>query len=458
MLGDVHYPRAFDCLATAALAAALVGCASEGEPSAASDAAQVAEDLKPHGAFYRRKLDCQMQCELGSFAEVTPLTPRCALDQGDRGRLYPMGEARCNRKGAVNEVLRCHYPLDLQPMGHLPGYTRSDPRCDSVATSNFDAEDADPARREGRAVIAVVGGSLSTPFFRDIGLTDTLGFAQKAAVARYGGWPVDVDQAEPFSLVERLESDRVAAKVTNLARPGAFVLDALWPGFYRQDERYLAGSLARTENYGVQLQRLRHLTPFPNIIVDFIGHNNLDVVYLQKIADREGVLKSAPHYPAFNRAFAEQLVEAKRQALMPLIERAGQQEGKTVLLITGLVNFSSYFEARAQFHQTARQLDPEQYDWYQYATMKDFPSVAEPFQAGLAALGGYVNEGLRSLANELNRAAPDHVEVRYVDVFATAIFKPEHYSQDGIHPSAAGHDFMAESVYPVIEQAIRELR
>jgi len=132
-----------------------------------------------------------------------------------------------------------------------------------------------------------------------------------------------------------------------------------------------------------------------------------------------------------------------------LIERAQRKQHRVAIVVHGLVDFESFFKARA-IADSMRGKNPKLYP-YLGIDCEYLISMRPAYREHLIRLVQIVNEELRAMVSELNRELADNVkaQVRYSDALATADLSRVEllHAVDGWHASAEGHNVLAEAAF-----------
>jgi lysophospholipase L1-like esterase len=200
--------------------------------------------------------------------------------------------------------------------------------------------------------------------------------------------------------------------------------------------------ILRTRNFSGQIGQLLAAERFPDLVLIAIGHNNIDWAWR---SPRSELDQPEVRLQRHSRRFRENFARQMRR----LIESARMQRHPVAAVVYGLVNFEAYFKGR-EIAERLRARDPARYPHLE-TTYKYFTSFRPVYRSNLIRLTAMVNEELRAMVSELNRDFADNVNVhvRYSDALATADLSRAEllHPVDGWHPSAEGHNVLAEAAF-----------
>ena len=213
--------------------------------------------------------------------------------------------------------------------------------------------------------------------------------------------------------------------------------------------RNAADWIASTFHMSHQIDRVLKLSQFPEILLLWIGHNNLDWVTLLGESDISGL-----------SILADRISACYETQLQRLLEAAAEQNHSVCVIVFALVNFESFFRAREQAERIKR-AESSQYPYLE-ADYRYFRSMRPEFRGGMIGLAAGINSRLKDLVMKSQEQAAPHQNVRIV--FSTALYdvqidKAEMLNDiDAWHPSALGHRMLAAGAYPAVYRYIREQR
>jgi hypothetical protein len=286
--------------------------------------------------------------------------------------------------------------------------------------------------------IAMVGDSLSRGFF----VSSFVSNVWRSKVNHRQDWFLDTDPSPDsvYSLYERLaeetplvacEYSSVGGKVDSGGSGNCFLGSWLPLSFSQQTD--------------LILEERR----FPDLVLLWIGHNNLDWV-CSVDPRREETIESGLRAIAatFRKDYARQLGR--------LVEKALSTRRRQAIIVFGLVNFRSFFEARDAAEQL-RKKDPNLYPSfdvdYQY-----YESMKPEYRANMVKLALMINEDLRAMVGEFNSklGGDSQVRLEYSDALATVDISDVSliHPMDAWHPSSRGHSALAEAAFGALRPSL----
>jgi lysophospholipase L1-like esterase len=280
--------------------------------------------------------------------------------------------------------------------------------------------------------IAAIGDSLTTGF----SVSSPLDMVWRARRRSYGNWFVD-RSGEIESLVSRIQRTRVVCQ-RHYASVGARIAE--------RGQRTFADRLLGTRHFVDQVSQIVNLSSFPNIVLIWIGHNDLD-----------WVTHSRHHSISFDE-IAKAVLDTFGAELRRVVEAAARARHGVAIVVFALINFEAFFAARVKAEHIAVTA-PERYrrlrDGYSY-----FPSLKPEHRNGMIELSLLLNDGFRLRVADVNHSrCPTHVSVH----FSTALHDIDIASEstlshiDAWHPSRLGHQLLAAGAFDCVERLIREL-
>jgi lysophospholipase L1-like esterase len=292
--------------------------------------------------------------------------------------------------------------------------------------------------------IAMIGDSLSTGLY----VSSRLSTFWRARTRFGNNWFLDTDPSPKsvYSVFERL--DRVTPVIAiEYARMGALV-DS-------QSERLpLSRRILGTRNFSGQVEQLLSQKRFPDLILIWIGHNNVDWAWRAPAAE----LKEPE---ARLQRLSNQFRQNYTGQMQRLIERARIESHRVAIAVFGLADFRSFFKAR-RTAEIIREKDKSLYP-YLGSDCKYLISMRPLYRDDLIRLVGIVNDGLRAMVGQLSRdlklADCASVQVQYcaalaeVDLSSVEVI----HAVDGWHPSVHGHNLFAEAAYRDLEPCFKFL-
>jgi lysophospholipase L1-like esterase len=208
----------------------------------------------------------------------------------------------------------------------------------------------------------------------------------------------------------------------------------------------------RPFNFSQQVDLILKEKRFPDLVLIWIGHNNLHWEWVVDPHRPEKIEKGLQKLAAdFRKKYARQLGR--------LVDRARDQNHPCAIIVFGLVNFKSFFQARDAAEQL-RKKNPKLYPYFEidykhYATMKP------EYRGNMIKLALMINEELRAMVDEFNRklGGDSQVRLEYSDALATADLGDVTiiHRVDAWHPSAKGHGVLAEAVFGALGPSLNFL-
>jgi lysophospholipase L1-like esterase len=288
--------------------------------------------------------------------------------------------------------------------------------------------------------MAVFGDSLS----KDAYVSSIPSTFWRARTRRGKDWFLDTDPSPNsiYSVFERL--GRVTPLVaTEYSGVGALVdAGTAKANFFRQ--------LVRTRNFSGQVDQLLKGRRYPDLILLWIGHNNLDWAAGISTSEREHPEK---HFEQLARTFRENYERQVRR----LISRAQTENHKVSIVVYGLVNFEAFFKARAQT-EALKAENPKLYPYLE-VDYQHFISMRPEYRKGMIKLALMINQELQTMVADLNRTHPPNMQVRYSNALANVdIGRAELiHAMDAWHPSAKGHNVLAEAAFSALPPSLEFL-
>lgn len=186
---------------------------------------------------------------------------------------------------------------------------------------------------------------------------------------------------------------------------------------------------------------------FPDLLLLWIGHNNIDWRFrVEDLTDE-----------SCNSLSAEFVEDYARQ-MRRLLKGAVSSRKPVVIIVYGLINFKSFFDARREAEKR-RKANPAVYPYlekdYDY-----FISMRPEHRDGMIRLAECYNKSLKKMCKELRKeiqksdvrlvysGALSRAEIRRADMLSDS---------DAWHPSPAGHSLLAEAAYRPIKKQLKYL-
>jgi lysophospholipase L1-like esterase len=204
--------------------------------------------------------------------------------------------------------------------------------------------------------------------------------------------------------------------------------------------------VGRADNFSRQVDRLLKAKRFPDLLLIWIGHNNLCWT-----SDLTAQQKKDPEV-ALRRQTSEFKTNYVRQ-LRRILDRAKKEDHKISIVVFGLVNTKAYVAAR----ETAEAMRRNDRKLFPYAEV-DYvrcEAMKPEYRGNIVRLELAINRELRSsaraLGNEL-RGSPN-VRLQYSGVLAEKDIDDITLlsSYDAWHLSRKGHDLVAQTVFDALK-------
>ncbi|MBI3549318.1 MAG: hypothetical protein HY078_09790 [Elusimicrobia bacterium] len=296
----------------------------------------------------------------------------------------------------------------------------------------------------GKALeMALIGDSLSTNFH----LAGTWSMIQMCRRAhRSGGnWFMDPQPATSgivslAALLGRL----TRVRAVNRSTVGSYV-DGAFP-----DARHpVVMWVMRSLTFRQQVTRLIEKRDFPDVVLVWVGHPNLDWVRGFQKYGRGDI-------PGYLGSIADRMARTYDAQLRRLVRRADEKRTPTLILVYGLVDMRSGARSR-QTMMGLKTADPGRYPRL-YDASDIFLGLRPENSAGTSELRDLVNERMKRVVESL--AASGKVLVEYSDALARVDISDPLLANrhDAWHASAAGHSRWAEAAFADLEPRLRRHR
>lgn len=291
--------------------------------------------------------------------------------------------------------------------------------------------------------VAMMGDSLSQNFH----FSSPLSAFWRARTERRKNWFLDTDPSSSsiFSVYERLHvfTPLVA---TEYSGSGALVTPSREPEGLRR-------RIVRTRNLSGQTRRILGRQRFPDLIMIWIGHNNID--WVEGLSPRE-----REHPENHLREMAARFRKNYTESLQALIDRARIENHRVAIVVFGLVNLESFSKGnRAALALHAK--NPKLYPYVE-SGYRSFESVKPQYHANMIRLGSMMNNEMRLMVRQLNQQLKRSGNVRldYSDALSKVDFSRLELinSADGWHPSAQGHKALAEAGFNALGPSLDFIR
>src|SRR2546423_1040126 len=205
-----------------------------------------------------------------------------------------------------------------------------------------------------------------------------------------------------FSVYERLEhfTPLVATEYN-----GAGALVAA-PG----SQENLRQRLVRAHNLPGQVNGVLHRTRFPDLIMIWIGHNNLEWVRGLSSEERQHPQKRL-------EVIAAQVRVNYTESLQRLIDRAQIQNHRVAIVVFGLANINTYLEGRRKA-EILHAGNPKFYPHFN-SGLRSFESLKPLYGRNTARLALMINAELRAMVAGLKREGANihNVRIEYFHAF-----------------------------------------
>src|SRR6266404_426284 len=283
--------------------------------------------------------------------------------------------------------------------------------------------------------VAMIGDSLTQHFY----ISSPISLFWRARTQRRKNWFLDTDPdpASIWSVYERLETFTPLV-ATEYNGAGALVAPI------RASEG-MRRRIVRTRNLSGQARQILRNKRFPDLIMIWIGHNNLDWV--------EGLSPNEREHPEERlQEIATQFRQNYTEALRELIDRAKTENHKVALVGCGLSNLDTVYIARRKA-KALHARNPALYPYFESGN-RSFESLKPPYQNNMVRLSLMLNGEMRSMIGNLDRqlAHSSNVRVQYSDALAKVNFSRVELinAADAWHPSVEGHKALAAAAFSAL--------
>jgi len=289
--------------------------------------------------------------------------------------------------------------------------------------------------------IAMVGDSLSRDFY----VSSLVSMVWRSKMNHRCDWFLDTDASanSVYSLYERLaqETPLVACEYSSVGGK----VDSGGGGHWFCGSWY-------PFNFSQQVDLILKEKRFPDLVLLWIGHNNL---HWEWVVD--------PHRPEEIETGLQKMAANFRQdyarQLGRLVERAREQKQRRAFIIFGLVNFKSFFEAR-DAAERLRKENPKLYPYFE-VDYKHYESMKPEYRGNMTKLALMINEELRAMVGKFNRklGGDSPVRLEYSDALATIDLGGVEaiHRIDAWHPSIKGHNVLAEAAFGALGPSLNFL-
>jgi len=342
------------------------------------------------------------------------------------------------------------------------------------------------AQTTGPLNVALIGDSLSIDYHlsKDYFGLDSLRVARQNYYSQSNIFEdVDPSPNSVLSFVELLGAERPVT-AENFATVSGSVL---------KTQRSLAEVGMRTQHLSSQLQNVLKLPQPPDLLVLWIGHNDMD--WALELSKEERVeFKRAYHGNIGSAAALPPKLAQRRQVILEglkqkisetmqaelknyvttIVKRPDFKTKKYAILINSLINFESFFHGReacraVQFAylQTPKDLSRHAttpYSSLSFGENKIFISMQAPFREGMRILALMVNEEYRNIVDDFNdelRARGLAQTIRFFHSNDLAEINLDDcanlHNEDAWHPSVLGKSKIADALFGGAREAINFL-
>ena len=290
--------------------------------------------------------------------------------------------------------------------------------------------------------IALLGDSLSKNLYISPGPS----LLWRARTEERRNWFLDTDPSPNsiYSLYERI-NEITPLVASDYARGAAEVTAQSW------DETFIK-TLARTRNFSRQVDIMLKAKRFPDLLLIWIGHNNLNWVKGMQMSERE-------HPEKHLRECARDFREDYTRQVLRLMARAQHENHKVDVIVFGLADCGAFLSAR----QKAEALHAENSALYPYFEIccNRFESLKPEYQKNMIPLRLMLNRELRLMVADLNRQIKDYPNLRleYSDAFANMdLSRLELFHRlDAQHFSSKGHNLAAQAAFTALSPSLEFL-
>lgn len=217
---------------------------------------------------------------------------------------------------------------------------------------------------------------------------------------------------------------------------------------HQSRKRKLTERLTNTWHFSDQVDEVLASNSFPDLALLWIGHNSMDWRSRIKIPSEDRLKKLADE-------FATQY-EAQ---LTRLTFGATAKKKRCAIVVFGLINFGSFFEAR-QAAENARAKDPSLYPFLE-RNYRIFPSLLPQHRMGMVRLAKMCNRRLRLLCTRASdELRESEAELFYCNAFEEVDVSRREFldARDAWHPSPAGHHALAAAAQEGLAEPLAYLK
>jgi len=290
--------------------------------------------------------------------------------------------------------------------------------------------------------VAMIGDSL----VKNMYVASALSMFWRVRTEHQGNWFLDTDKSPDsiYSIYERLEKWTPLVAVEHSGAGANVDSGESGDTFFQM--------LSKTRNFSQQADEILDEERFPDLVLIWIGHNNLN--WAAPLGPDE---RKSPERHLLKRLWRFRKYYARQ--LERLVDRAKREKRKTAIEVFGVVNFEAFFKAR-RAAGLLKEKDPELYPHFETG-YRIFVSMLPEYQNNMIRLALMMNAEVRDIVGELNQGLGSYPNVRleYSDALATADLSPVElvHPVDAWHPSVKGHDLLAESAFRALSPSLRFL-
>lgn len=290
--------------------------------------------------------------------------------------------------------------------------------------------------------VAMIGDSLTQHFY----ISSPISLFWRARTQRRKNWFLDTDPdpASIRSVYERLQTFTPLV-ATEYNGAGALVAPTgASEGIRRR--------IVRTRNFSGQARQTLRKQRFPDLILIWIGHNNLDWA--------EGLSPTERAHPEKRlQEIAIQFRQNYTEPLQWLVDRAKTENHRVAIVVFGLANLEAFFQARRKA-ETLHAKNPTLYPYFESGN-RSFESLKSPYQNNMVRLGLMLNGEMRAMVSDLDRqlAHNSNVRVQYSDALAKVNFSHLELINpaDAWHPSIEGQKALAAAAFSALGPSLKFL-
>ncbi len=290
--------------------------------------------------------------------------------------------------------------------------------------------------------VAMIGDSLTQHFY----ISSPISLFWRARTQRRKNWFLDTDPdpASIWSVYERMETfTPLVAMEYNGA--GALVAST-------RTSEGIRRRIVRTRNLSGQARQILRKKRFPDLILIWIGHNNLDWV--------EGLSPTERAHPEKRlQEIATQFRQNYTEPLEWLIDRAKTENHRVAIVVFGLARLETFFNARRKA-EALHAKNPALYPYFESGN-RSFESLKSPYQNNMVRLGLMLNGEMRAMVSNLDRQLThgSNVRLQYSDALAKVNFSRLELINpaDAWHPSIEGHKALAAAAFNALRPSLKFL-